>query len=72
MRKPAPARPSSPKPDAPARNQGQPAERDPLGIQSTRLEELDLRLETSVLPLPGEEILDPCVWACACFLIDGE
>ncbi len=35
------------------------------------MEELDERLE-NVLPMPpGLGAQDLCVWACACFLVDG-
>ena len=35
------------------------------------LEELDLRMEVAILSLGGLHTDELCVWACACFLVDG-
>jgi len=35
------------------------------------LEELDRRLEAAFLSISGFHTSEPCVWACACFLVDG-
>ena len=35
------------------------------------LEELDRRLEAMLLPMSDPHANEPCVWACACFLVDG-
>jgi len=35
------------------------------------LEELDQRLEAAFLSISGFHTNEPCVWACACFLVDG-
>lgn len=35
------------------------------------LEELDRRLEAALLPTSELHANEPCVWACACFLVDG-
>lgn len=35
------------------------------------LEELDGRLEAASLSISGMHADEPCVWACACFLIHG-
>ena len=35
------------------------------------LEELDQRLESAFLSISGFHTNEPCVWACACFLVDG-
>jgi hypothetical protein len=35
------------------------------------LEELDHRLEAALLSISEFHADEPCVWACACFLVDG-
>jgi hypothetical protein len=35
------------------------------------LEELDRRLEVALLPMSDLHANEPCIWACACFLVDG-
>lgn len=35
------------------------------------LDELDQRLEAAFLSISGFHTNEPCVWACACFLVDG-
>ena len=35
------------------------------------LEELDQRLEAAFPSSPDFHWSEPCVWACACFLVDG-
>jgi hypothetical protein len=35
------------------------------------LEELDQRLEAALLSFADFHADEPCVWACACFLVDG-
>ena len=35
------------------------------------LDELDQRLEAAFLSISGFQTNEPCVWACACFLVDG-
>ena len=35
------------------------------------LEELDQRLEAAFISISGFHTNEPCVWACACFLVDG-
>ena len=35
------------------------------------LDELDQRLEAAFLGNSGFHTNEPCVWACACFLVDG-
>jgi hypothetical protein len=35
------------------------------------LEELDRRLEAALFPMSDLHADEPCVWACACFLVDG-
>lgn len=35
------------------------------------LDDLDRRLETAMLSLPYLHTTETCVWACACFLVDG-
>ena len=35
------------------------------------LEELDQRLEAALLAGSGFHTDEPCLWACACFLVDG-
>jgi hypothetical protein len=35
------------------------------------LDELDQRLEAAFLSISGFHTSEVCVWACACFLVDG-
>ena len=35
------------------------------------LDELEQRLEAAFLSISGFHSNEPCVWACACFLVDG-
>ena len=35
------------------------------------LEELEHRLEAALFPMSDLHANEPCVWACACFLVDG-
>jgi len=35
------------------------------------LDELDQRLEAALLSVSGFHENEACVWACACFLVDG-
>ena len=35
------------------------------------LDELDQRLEAAFLSVSGLHTNETCVWACACFLVDG-
>lgn len=41
------------------------------GLLALDLEELDHRLEASLLSMSDFHADDPCIWACACFLVDG-